>query len=356
MIFSSCATLLNKKSKTFTIQLDKEATIVVNHTDTLAKAREFRYKTLRGRDTLKISVLDSNSKVYFNYDIYPEFSQTMGGNFFTSYGLFSLIDMRSDKAYSYPDYVFLKTKDTNYLKRKYSIIYTNNWFPTLEKVNQHYQTFQKTYKNDLFWKFGISTFSTFTSNDLLNQQDIYFSTLDLSAGLDYYYSDNRFLSVNLFQSNLLLTNKDNYTFSFPMTSSSFVKSIKPMIYSSQLAYSQATMFQLQHKHQIKKFSLGYGANFTYYQHYRAIEYLLYPLDLSKLGRNLYKDERISVGPIFSFNYLMSKHWNIGFVFSPTVLSLNSSISTKNENFLSLYFDYRFKMHPPKKYNSSTLKK
>lgn len=353
ILISSCATILNRPTKTVTIQLNKPRSIVVNKRDTLPNNLEFKYKTYRGRDTLHISILDSTNKSFYNYNIYPEFSSTLGANFFLGYGLFSLLDVKNDKGYTYPDYINLNINDTSYYKIKNSIVYSRGWFPKIEKAVIKYRTFQQTYPKDIFLKFGTTIFSENTSTNLLNETDNYFSFLDFTLGMDYYYTKRRFISLNLFQSNFSLNNLDIYYYDYTIAPNTFIKSIIPYMYSNQLVYSITSQCNLQHRHQLQKIILGYGVSISYNQHIRAIEYLL-TNNLADIKRVIQKDLRIAIGPSFSAYYLVSKHLNFGFTYNPIITNLNYSSKTYSENLFSLNLDYRFKINRIPKFISSEI--
>jgi hypothetical protein len=355
VLVSSCATILNRPTKTVTIQLNEPKTIVVNRIDTLPKNLEFKYKTFRGRDTLHISILDTLKNTSLHYEVYPEFSNTVFSNFYLGYGLFTLIDVKYDKAYTYPNYIYLNTSDTSFFKIKKCVVYTNSWFPKFEKIKQRYHSYQKTYHKDLFLKVGTSLFNWQSSVDLLNYEDISFSAFDLNLGVDYYYHPSRFVSIDLFQNFRAFYQNDTYTNSFPLVSKSFIKSITPYIYSSQLANSTATMFNIQHKHQLKNWIFGYGISFSYVQHLRAIEYNFTPKDYSNLTDVSYKDIRLNVSPILSTHFIAGRFLTLGASYIPINYTINSSSGIQNEHFISLDMTYRFKLNKVPKFISSEIK-
>jgi len=123
---SSCATIFNKKDIPITIITENESTITVNDTiETKDRSTAHHLNIKRNNKKLKIETKsDSSTEIYH---IKSKISPTM-----SCYLLFGFLglpgiatDLINKKAYTYPRYIYLRSKDvkafeidTNYIKKK----------------------------------------------------------------------------------------------------------------------------------------------------------------------------------------------------------------------------------------------
>ncbi|TVZ55285.1 hypothetical protein OD91_0531 [Lutibacter sp. Hel_I_33_5] len=99
LIFSSCATILNKKTSVVKISADKESKIIFQKDTILINKKQIKIRPIRSKKNLKVTVLKDSLKrdFYFENKISPLFWM----NITSIYSIGMLVDLFSDKRFTY---------------------------------------------------------------------------------------------------------------------------------------------------------------------------------------------------------------------------------------------------------------
>jgi hypothetical protein len=325
ILAQSCATILNKKTQSVTIQTDTIRTVIINNTDTLKSKKEYSVKFERSKTPIKISLLDTSNRSK-DYLITPRFSNTLALNVW-NYGVGFIVDYFTPKRFAYPNYIYLEDKKTE----------KNQLF-------NKYHTYQKTYQKDLFIGFGIPIYNNFTSNNALNQSDFTENAFGISLFLDYYYLKNTFFSLKLSQQNVLYGIEDSFYFYSKDINKNEYQAYQNFLLTDYIIDAASTSLTISNGHQFKKIQLNYGFGLTRYYYTRYLE-----LNFSPTITNfIYHENQVNVDLLFSTYYLLGKHMNLGLIYRPSILSLTNNSPQIRNSYFGIDLMFRFKTKFQKK--------
>ena len=183
IIICSCATLLNPEVQKVTINHSPELTVRVDTSQYFYQNREIRnvyipkdhikkdLYFLRCDNPIPLIINDTDT---FNLRPHRSYFLFWFANLYTSYGLGILIDYNNDKSYDYPKYIYLE-KTGNTVK--------NNRFNPIPE-------------NKLKFVLSIPTINSFRIQTDTGKQYTW-SGLGISAGIEYFFKNNKYLSISL---------------------------------------------------------------------------------------------------------------------------------------------------------------
>jgi hypothetical protein len=218
-----------------------------------------------------------------------------------TYGLGFIWDSKSPKRYTYRknvyiDYNSTKQKPERFLPSKrgqlnlvYSIPYINNFY--LQPQDE------PTKINTGFW--GVS------------------------AGLEYYYKSNKFI-------NLSVSGATDF----------FVPVPAAVDISGEYELMSSVYIGLTNNYQFKTFTIGYGLNYA--KNIWDFRYSGFG-DPPPPTREPVTKSNQSIGLILNSYYQLGRHFNLGLIYRPTLISVYPTMETKYEHLISLDFAWKFKL-------------
>ena len=170
LLFTSCATILNSEVQKISITTDKRIKVVSvdNSMKKIGEVNSFFVE--RGENPVVVNLLVDTIKQKLL--VKPHNSVAYLANIAYNYGIGMLVDMDNPKRYAFPKRMDLKMKDNKVVVSPFapSLKGTINWHIALPHINFFYlATIGSHRSSGGFW--GIE------------------------SGLDYFYNDNRFVSV-----------------------------------------------------------------------------------------------------------------------------------------------------------------
>lgn len=304
LLLTSCATVLNRPTKTVNIITTLPARVVLNK-DTLPnyhnrsqavvyrQKKEVQLKVIGDSLSKIVKVQPRNSFAYW-LNAYPV------PMFWTGF----LIDKHQPKRYSYPNRIYVDMADPADHPLKFD--------PRNQKGNVYLQVslphinsfllkpdHEQDYKASLgFWGFTL--------------------------GLDYYHSPRQFVSI-----------------SASAVSDFFLPVPAAVDMSGEYELMTSGYVALSNNHRIHRFSLGYG------------------ISLARNGWGLYYEDwgdpapstrepvilsNNALGLIFPVSYQMGEHFFVGTVYRPTLFRLSSVSPVKYEHLISLELGWRIRLN------------
>ncbi|RZJ53096.1 MAG: hypothetical protein EOO44_09595 [Flavobacterium sp.] len=313
---SSCATVFNKKTQTLSV--------TTNITDASAKINDSIYKlpvkiiVKRSKKELPIELVsDSLTK---KYTLKPSVNgKFVFGNllFFQLFPVGYITDFTNQKRFYYQDKVFLDVQDS------VGVIKTD-LSTGFESFKHHFTKEYPTKKGQINFVVALPYVNTFhsepTNETPVNQTGFF----GFSAGIEYFYTNKRYFSANF-------RAVTDFKLPFPA----------PLDQDGEYERLNSISFGLTHNHKIKRFSVGYGLNYSrngWYKHYD--EYYVNDVDKEST-----KKINKTLGATLNSYYQISSFFFIGVNYNQSFLNLNKSSDSKFENVISL--DFTFKLSPNK---------
>lgn len=318
-IVSSCATLVNKDSVDLTLYSQVPAQIIYkdkyNKIDTFGiDTSAYRIiKVNRDNKSLLLQVkTDSITKASFIPRKYDELFYT---GFITFYG--AVIDyicgLNNKKIYTYNSPLMID-KDLNIKKANIKKLPPYN-------------------KGDLYLDFSFPAINHFDFVPNKENRKTQLRVLGISTGLDYYYQNNRFLSIN---AGMTFPSLAYYDQAFPYYD-----------YTDKSA-STAHVY-ISHNNRINRFSLGYGLsmNFHYWKYEKGTvladkETFIYKYHRSSSVHYKNRDHQ-SLGTIFTANYYFTNSFYSGIIYRPSFIRFNTDKTFEYEHLLSITLGFKIKL-------------
>ena len=145
----------------------------------------------------------------------------------------------------------------------------------------------------------------------------------ISAGLEYYYKNNKYLS---------LTASALMDFFVPVPAAVDI--------SGEYALMSSTYFSLMDNYKFKRFSVGYGLNYSR----NTWDYRYYTrFNPPPPTREPVKKTSNSVGLTINGHYQIGKHFFIGLIYRPTVLAVKPTPQFKYEHLISMEFAWKIRL-------------
>lgn len=298
-LFSSCATLLNQPTTYMTVKTTKPALIVFGKDSVETKKNRAVLTLKRSKNPIELTTISDSSisKITIN----AQNSMAYKFNIY-SLGIGAIIERDSPKRYGYPGIVKINPSDTtsrviDYYaiphKGQLNLIYTLPW------VNSFYlQPSDETSKiNTGFW--GIST------------------------GLEYYYKDNKFLS---------LTGSAVMDFFIPFPAA--------VDFSGEVENMYSVYTSLTDNYRFSRYTLGYGLNFSRNTWNLAYHDRFDPLPSTREPATKSSN---SIGFTIDGYYQIGKRFHVGLIYRPTLLNLKPEVDLKYEHLISIDFAWKLRL-------------
>jgi len=294
VFLSSCATILNgtkqkivfstdRKIKIVSVQMDAKEDPILNQSD-LGK----EYHVERSNKPLKVILqIDSTQKSIY---IEPKKSLAYWSNIYFDYGIGMLVDNNNIKKWGY--------QCRNYLTAKDSTIRISRFAPMKKGTVMLSLALPIPFTNI----FNLKTIKG-------KYQSI--GVFGFQGGMDYFYRDNHFLSINLgAATDVFAEHIGNGYFE---TGSTVFTSIK----NNQVAGS---------------FSFGYGVNLSQFKWTNQLNG-----DRIKVVQSL---KNLALGPSLSVDYRLGNYLRLGFLYQPTIINTTLKPVFDYQHYISINLTWK----------------
>jgi hypothetical protein len=304
-VFTSCATLFDKAS--YPIKVDsneKSAKIVVHDSIYVLPAK---IEVARSKDDLHLKLTtDTLTREYcVKASVTPNY---LYGNVFWYYGApFAYwADSKTPKRFYYGTDIYLDTRDTS------SILYT----PLARKYRNFFTRPYPTSKGQLNLTVAFPWVNHFMLHPEADNRKASIGFWGISAGLEYYYQTNRYLSV---EGSL----NTDYFYPFPVPVDSYLE-----------RRMYANILSIGNNHRIKRFYVGYGLDYA--QHRWEVK----PGGYGGWFEPTIKTSQ-SVGLHVNGYYQLAKHYYVGIIYRPYFFKISPSMQFDYEHLISIDFAWKF---------------
>lgn len=340
MSFTSCATIVNKNNY--------NANIYSNLDNAQVQIKDSIYKlpaTIpleRSKEPLEV-ILSDTSNFKKVYTLKPRFGLDVAyGNmmllvYVAPLGYF--IDRKTQKGFYYGRYIFLDKNDSLDIYRppviksfpsKQAREYFTKSFPIQKQTPQQY--FAKsfpTHKGLFRWKIALPYINSFylkPQNEPIKDNTGFWG---IATGLEYFYKDKKFLSVSI-----------------NAASDLFVPVPASPGFDGEYESMSSAYLSLNDNFKIKRFSLGYGLNYsfnTWTLNNTDFDPSL-PPSASSMREPVRKVSE-SIGFNVNVYHQFGKSFFMGIIYRPTFLKVYPETKLEYEHLISFEFAWRIKLNP-----------
>lgn len=303
LVLSSCATVLNRSTKTIYITTTTPAKVVVNK-DTLRtfqdkipvevqrQSADLKITVFSDSVTKKVSIKPRNSFAFW-LNAYPT------PLFWTGF----LIDGKNPKRYTYPSRMYFDMKDT---------------------TNTYLSYDPRSKKGEIDLRISLPHINNFLLKPD-NESNYKFNTgfWGLSVGLDYYHSAKQFI-------NLSATGVMDFFLPVPAA----------VDMSGYYEIMNSAFISVSNNHKIKNFTLGYGLSYS--RNRWMLNYSEWG-DPEPLTREPVEKFNNAIGFVFPAYYMPTEHFFIGLVYRPTFFRLSTENPFQYEHLISIDFGWKIKL-------------
>jgi len=321
-LLTSCATIFNSEKTKVFVYTENPAKIVYKK-DTLHTELKNGFNAAaliipRSKDSLSLKVItDSLNK---ELDIPSKKSFIYYLDFYPLLGTGLLFDWNSPKKYTYKSPLVL---DNNLiLSKDISKSLKKDMSERKKDLGDWDKNKHLTYKGDAFLNLTFPYANYFNLKPGGEKRKDSFGFMGIGLGLDYYYRDNRFIS-------LITSGSMDFVVFVPA----------PVDYDGVHSHISSLDMILAHNHRYRRLSFGYGLAYAYnsWRYHNDDEDIHYSKYTSALGVGL------------KTHYYFSPKFTVGLIYRPTFVVLNSSDNKafKYEHLLSLDFAFKFRLNKRK---------
>lgn len=294
----SCASIMNSKTKRMDIITNESAQIAINNRS-LANVRN-RTKIIVPRDIRPVEITVFNDSIRKNITIDSKSSFAYWFNIYANVGLGMLYDKDKAKRYSYPNRVYIDTRNND-----------NNY-------TSYYPFFKK---GDLLLHVSLPHINSFYLKPI--DEDSAKSNTGFwgaKIGLDYFHHNRQFLNLSV-----------------SAVSDFFVPVPAAVDISGEYDLMSSTYLSISNNHKIKRFSAGYGLSFSkntwdhrYYDRFGP----------PPPKRDPIKKTDYSFGLIFPFYSQFGDYFSLGLIYRPSILKVHPETYFKYEHLISIDFAWK----------------
>ena len=296
LLLSSCARLFNAPDHSINISSSNNIkSIYVNGKNLRLKKNTAKLNVYRDTIPLKMVVETADSTFHLSIKNKNSFNYILWG--FLTGGIDWLIEKNHPKRYYYQKYIDLDVHENRI----------------------DVSRFQKVDKSSVLLGFSIPYVNTFYLKTLYGHKH-QLGFWGLSADLDYFYKQNRSLSV---QAGIAT----DYPVPVPV-------GIKYGDRDSILEWN-TSFVNLKNNHIIGSFNFGYGLNISKYK-----------WSITDLRRTVPVKKEIHTtagGLSFETTYRVAKHFRIGLLYNASFLEFENQLNTGYQHLLTFQFQWKFKL-------------
>lgn len=309
-LFSSCATLILRKDYDVRVLTDIPNAKAEILDTTYNLPAEFRIK--RSKQDLEIKLISDSVEKDYLVKASPNGAFLYGNLLWMQVSPATyLIDFTNQKRFYYGKSIFLNSSDTlGIIRPKVSKGYYNYWTKSFP-----------TNKGQLNFTYSLPWVNSFYFQP--NQESSKANTgfWGISAGLEYYYKDNKYLS---------LTGSVVMDFFIPFPAAVDFEGERESMYS---VYSSLT-----DNYRFRRFTVGYGLNFS-----RNTWSLTHHGGSIPPTREPVTKSSNSMGFTIDGYHQIGKRFYVGLIYRPTLINVYPVVDFKYEHLISLDFKWKFRL-------------
>lgn len=299
---TSCATLLNSRTKRIDIITNAPAKVILNNKPLESVNNRTKFIALRDIRPINITVYNDTLSKDIVIDSKNSFAYWL--NIYPTMGLGLLVDKEKPKRYTYPSRVYIDMTNNELKYTSYYSFYRRGSF-VLHLSLPHINSFllkpigeDSTRKSTGFW--GIK------------------------FGINYFHNKNQFLDLSV-------SAVSDFFAPFPGAIDIWGEyDLMTSIYSS-----------FSNNHKIGRFSLGYGLSFSkntwdhrYYDRFNAPPPLREP----------FKKSEYVLGFIFPIYRQCGEYFSLGLIYRPSILKVYPITKLDYEHLISVDFAWKFNLN------------
>lgn len=223
------------------------------------------------------------------------------------------VDFTNQKRFYYGKNITLNSYDTTSIIR-----------PRIAKKYYDYRTKSfPTNKGQLNFTYSLPWVNSFYLQPSLEASKVNTGFWGISAGLEYYYKDNKYLS---------LTGSAVMDFFIPFPAA--------VDFSGEVENMYSVYTSLTDNYRFRRFTVGYGMNFS-----RNTWKLVYHdrFDPPPPTRESATKSSNSIGFTIDGYHQIGKRFHIGLIYRPTLLNVYPEVDFKYEHLISLDFKWKFRI-------------
>lgn len=314
--FTSCATIFTKKTYQLEIKSYSNTKVKVNDSiyNLPAKVNVKRSK----KDLSIILISDTLNK---KYTLKPSISpKYLYGNLsfvhFAPVGY--LVDLTNEKRFYYGKSHFLNISDTiTQINTPIRKSYTN----FKKNISNYFTEKHQTNKGQINLFLSIPWVNNFNFKPNGENQKSSTGFLGLSTGIEYYHSENKFLSLNA-------SAVMDFIAPFPA----------PFSYDGEAEFFNSLSVALTENHKFNRFTFGYGVNYS--KNNWKFDNTTYDESIPNSKKPVYKSN-YGIGLIGNGYFRVSNNFFIGLNYKPTIYNINPISKFQYEHVIS--FDLAWKI-------------
>lgn len=222
ILMTSCATIMNQMQRNLTIYTTVPGKIIYNRDTVKTINNKANFRVERKKEPISFTVItDSLTKTF---QVASQNSFMYWSNIFCNYGIGMLVDRKSPKRYSYPQKIYFNSTDT---------------------INNYCRFGQLYNKGELYLHLSLPHINSFRLIPESEGVKINTGFWGLTIGLDYYYSNNRFI-------NLGISGVSDFFIPFPAA----------VDLSGEYELMSSRYISLSNNKRLKRFTIGYGLSYA----------------------------------------------------------------------------------------------
>jgi len=298
IVFTSCATVLNRRTQRIDIVTNKRADVKINDKVVINVNNRTKFIAVRDIQPIKLFVFNDSMSKELLLDSKSSFPYWF--NIYANAGLGMLIDKDSPKRYVYPKRVYVDM--TNNL----------NTFTTYNPIIR---------RGSLQLHCSFPWINNFLLNPI-DENNYKFNTgfMGISLGLDYFYKTNQFLNISA-------SGVMNFFIPFPAA----------VDYSAEVDMMESAYLSLSNNYRIKRFSIGYGISYS--KNIWAHKYFDWG-DPPPPTREPVTKTDYSIGLIFPLYIQAGEFFEIGLLYRPSFLTTRPLTKFKYDHLISIDFAWK----------------
>jgi len=294
LILNSCATILNESTTKLNIYSNKPTRLTVDN-NTYNFDNKCQIIVQRKKDTLILYAESDSLKKTIK--LKSKNSLAYDANIFYTYGLGCIIDRKNPKRYTYQNDVFIDYNSHN------------------DQPSRFGPANKGQINLNLSWP-GINNLILRPQNESYKSS---IGILGISAGLDYFYKENKFINV---------------------TASAVTDSFVAEYASGEWDFMSSVYYSLTDNINFKRFTLGYGLNYSIntwdHRYY-------YGFDAPPPKHDPVVKSNKSLGFTINSYYRIGRYFNIGLIYRPTFIRINPNTELNYEHLISLDFLWKWRI-------------
>ena len=300
VLMTSCATIGNQPYTNIKVYTTEPSEIVYEQNTAKTKNNKAKLRVERKNETLSIvAITDSLTKFV---EIEPINSFFYWCNIVCNFGIGMLVEKDHPHRYSYPQRIYLNSADT---------------------ISKFYRYSQSNKKGELHLHLSLPSINSFRMVPESEGTKINTGFNGLAIGLDYYHSNNQFVS-----------------FFGAGVQDFFMPPLGAIDMSGEWELMNSLYISLSNNHRVKRFTFGYGLSYG-----RNTWDFIYTdrFDPPPPTREPVKKSHNAIGLIFPTYFQMREHFFIGVVYRPTFIRPDMPDKFVYEHLISIDFAWKIRI-------------